>query len=70
MSRVFQVLENFEIWICHIFEFFWLPKVINSLTKRPPEHDGDGSNNKVYLNINAYFYPLEDVIIRLDGSSL
>ena len=68
MSRVLQVLEIFEIWICHIFEFCWLPKATSTLTKRPVDHDGDGNNNKVYLDITAYFYPLVHVIIRLDGS--
>ena len=63
MSRVLQVLEIFEIWICHIFEFFWLPKVTSALSKQPTEHDDDGNNNKVYLNIAAKFYPLVHVII-------
>ena len=40
MSQVLQVLEIFEIWICHIFEFCWLPKMTSTLSKRPTEHDG------------------------------
>ena len=67
MSRVLQVLNIIEIWICHIFEFFWLPTVTITLSKRPAEHDGDGNNNNIYLNITYYFYPLVHVIIRLDG---
>ena len=62
------MLEILEIWIFHIFEFCWLPKVTSTLTKIPTEHDGDGKNNKVYLKITAYFQPLGHVIIRLDGS--
>ena len=57
-----------EIWICHIFEFYCPPKVTSNLNKRLMDHDGDGDNNKVYLNITANFYPLIHVIIRLDGS--
>ena len=58
MSRVLQVLEIIEIWIFHIFEFYWLPKVTSTLSKRPTEHDDDGNNNKVYPNIIPNFYHL------------
>ena len=58
MSRVLQVLEIFEIWIYHIFEFCWSPKVTSTLSKQPTEHDGDEKNNKVYLNITANLFPL------------
>ena len=58
MSRVLQVLEILEIWICHIFEFCWTPKVTSTLSKWPSEHGGDGNSNKVYINITAYFYRL------------
>ena len=67
MFRVLQVLEIFEIWICQIFEFYWITKVTSTLGKQLPEHDGDGNNNKLYLKNTAYFYPLVHVIIRLDG---
>ena len=63
-----KCLRFYEIWICLIFELGWLLKVTSTLSKQPTEHDGDGKNNKVYLNITAYFYPLLHVIIRLDGS--
>ena len=53
MSRVLQVLEIFEFWICHIFEFCWLPKVTSTISNLPMENYGDGNNNKVYLNITA-----------------
>ena len=70
MSRVLQVLEIFEIWICHIFEFRWPPKVTSTLSKRPLEHDGDVIEgrryNKVYLNITDNYYLLVHVKIRLD----
>ena len=68
MSRVLQVLQIFEIWICHIFEFCWPPKVTSTLSKQLTEHDGDGDNNKVYLDITDNLYHLVHVIIRLDGS--
>ena len=68
MLRVFQVFEIFEIWICHIFEFFWPPKVTSTLSKEPTQYDGDANKNKVYLNINSYLYLLVNVILRLDGS--
>ena len=55
MSRVLQVLEISEIWIFHIFEFCWLPKVISAVTKQPTEYDGDVNNNKVCINITDYF---------------
>ena len=70
MSRVLQVLDIFEIRICHILEFYWLPKVTSTLSKKPTEYDGDGNNNKVYINITAYFYHLVHVIIRLNGYQL
>ena len=68
MSKVLQVLKISKIWIYHILEFYWSPKVTNTLSKKPTEHDGDGENNKVYLNIIANFYSLVNVIIRLYGS--
>ena len=68
MSMVLQVLDIFDIYICLIFGFYWSPKVTSTLSKIPAEHDGDGNNNKVYLNITYDFYPLVHVIIRLDGS--
>ena len=57
MSRVLQVIDIFEIWICHIFEFYWPPKVTSTLSKQPTEHYGGCDNNKVYINITANFYP-------------
>ena len=68
MSRALQVLDILEIWICHIFEFYWSPKVTGNISKWPIEHDGDGNNNKVYLSITANLYSLVHVIIRLDES--
>ena len=67
MSRVLQVIEIFEIWICHIFEFFWPPKLTSTLSKQLAEHGGDDDNNKVYLNITDTFYPIVNDIIRFDG---
>ena len=61
------MFEIFEIWFCHIFEFFWLSKVTRNISKRLMGLDGDGDKNKVYLNITDNFYPLVNVIIRLDG---
>ena len=58
MSRVLQVFEIFEIWICCIFELCWLPKVTNTLSKRPTESDHDGNNNQVYIKITVNFYIL------------
>ena len=62
MSIVLQVLDIVKIWICHIFDFYWLPKVTSTLSKWPAEHYGSGNNNKVYLNITDYLYPLVHVI--------
>ena len=42
-----------------------MPKVTSTLSELPAKHDGDGNNNKAYINITAYFYPLVYVIIRL-----
>ena len=67
MPRVLKVLEIIEIWTCHIFKLFRPPKMTSTLIKRPAEHDGDGNNNKVYLDITSNFYPLVYIIIRLDG---
>ena len=39
MSQVLQVLNIVEILICHILEFFWLPKVTSTISKWPEEHD-------------------------------
>ena len=66
ISMVLQVLDIFDIWICHIVELFWLPKVTRTPRKQPTEHDGDGNKNKVYPNTTDYLYPLAHVIIRLD----
>ena len=38
-----QVIEIFEIWIGHIFEFFWLPKVASNIRRRLTDHDVDVS---------------------------
>ena len=38
-----------------------------TLRNQPAEYDGDRNNNKLYLNITAYLYPLVHVIIGLDG---
>ena len=57
----FASIEVFEIWSCHILEFCWLEKVTRTLSKWPADHDDDADNNKVYININANFYPLMNV---------
>ena len=67
MSRVLKVLEIFESWICHIFEFCWLPKVTSTLSKRSTEHDGGGDNNKVYVKIIDNFYVIVNARRKLDG---
>ena len=51
MSQIFQVLEIFKTWICHILEFFWLPKVTSILRKRPVEHDGVVIYGGIYSSI-------------------
>ena len=48
ISQVSQVLEIFEIWICHIFDFFWPPKVTITISKKPTGSDGDGKNLNLY----------------------
>ena len=68
MSQVLQVLEILEIWICQIFGVFWPPKVTSNCIKQPTEYDCDANNNEVYPNINDNFYPLVNVITRLNGS--
>ena len=45
------MLDIFEIWICHIFEFCWLPKVAITFSKISKESDGGGDNKKVYVKI-------------------
>ena len=50
-----QVLEIFEIFICQIFGFSWLPKVTSTHNKWTTEHDGDGENHKVYIKITGHF---------------
>ena len=65
MSRVLQVLEICKIWICHIFEFYWLPKVTSTLSKRSTEHDGVvirvgdivlvGGKDKAYINCSSKY---------------
>ena len=67
MSRVLQVFEIFEIWICHIFEFFWIPKVTSTISKRLKERDGGGENNKVYVKIIDNSHVIVTDRINLDG---
>ena len=62
MYHFLQVLEVFEIWICHIFKLFYLTKVTSTLSKRAAECDDYGNNNKLYLKITTKFYPLVNVI--------
>ena len=50
------MLEISEIWICHIFEFCWLPKVTSTLSKQFTECAGGRDNNKVYVKIFYNFY--------------
>ena len=64
MSLILQVLEISEIWICHIFEFFWMPKFISTLSKRLTEHVGDSNNKKIYVRIIENFYVIVTAIIR------
>ena len=61
------MLEIFEIWICHLFKFFQLPKVTSTLSKRPTEHDDDGKNNKVYVKIIDNSYVIVTARRNLDG---
>ena len=67
MSKVLQVLEILKIWICHIFEFCWLPKVTSTIRKQPTERDGGGVNNKVYVKIIYNFYVIVAARRKLDG---
>ena len=47
------MLEISEIWICHIFDFLWVPKLTSNCSKRHTERDGDG---KIYIDIIYNFY--------------
>ena len=38
-----------------------MPKVTGTIIKRPTDRDGDGDDDKVYLNITPYFYPFVHV---------
>ena len=58
ISRVFRLLEIFEILICHVFELFWLPKMTSTVSKRLREHYFGGESNKIYIMITYNFYPL------------
>ena len=60
------MLEIFEIWICHIFEFCWLPKVTSTLSKQPTKRDGGGDKNKVYVKIIDNFYVIITSRRKLD----
>ena len=68
MSQVLQVLEISEIWICHIFEFCWMPKVTITIRKLQSENYDDENDNKVYIKINVSLYPLLHVRRRWYGS--
>ena len=50
-SQVLKVLENFRIWICRIFEFFWLPKAKNACNKLPPDYDRNLVGGRRYCSI-------------------
>ena len=67
MSQVLQVLEIFEIWICHIFELCWLPKLTSTISKQPMERDGSGNKNKVYVKIIDIFYLRVHPRSKVDG---
>ena len=67
MSRVLKVLEIFEIWICHIFEFCWLPKVTSTLREQLTERDGGDDKNKVYVKIIDNFYVIVTARRKLYG---
>ena len=67
MSRVLKVLEIFESWICHIFEFCWLPKVTSTLREQLTERDGGDDKNKVYVKIIDNFYVIVTARRNLDG---
>ena len=67
MSWDLQVLDIFLIWICHIFESWWLPKVTSTLSKWFMERDGADDNNKVYINIIYNFYVIVTYRRKLDG---
>ena len=66
MSRVLQVLEIFEIWICQIFKFCWLQKVTIILKKLLTEHDVGGEKDKVYIKIIDNSYAILTDRIKLD----
>ena len=61
------MLEIFEIWICHIFGLFCLPKVTSTLRNQSMERDGGGDNNNVYFNIIDKFYVISTARIKLYG---
>ena len=67
MSQVLQVLEIFEIWICHIFELCWLPKLTSTISKQPMERDGSGNKNKVYVKIIDKSFVIVTARRKLDG---
>ena len=66
MSRFLQVLEIFEIWMCHIFELCWLPKVTSILRKQLTDRDGVFDNNKFYVKIIDNFYVIITSRRKLD----
>ena len=67
MSKVLQVLEIIKIWICHIFEFCWLPKVTSTIRKQSKDRDVGGDDNKVYVKIIDNFYIIVIARRKLDG---
>ena len=59
------MLVIFEIWIYHIFEYFWPPKMNSSCSNRPTKHD-------VYIVVKIIsntilYYTLEEVEVETNG---
>ena len=67
MSRFLQVFDIFGIWICHIFDFFWMTKVISTPSKTLMQRDGGGDNNKFYVKNIYNFYVIVTSRRKLDG---
>ena len=50
-----------------MFEFYWLPKVTSTLSKRSTECNGGCDNNKVYVKIIDSFYVIVTARRKVDG---
>ena len=61
------MLGILEIWICHIFKFYWLTKVTRTISKRMTERDGSSDKNKVYVKVIDKFYVIVTARRKLYG---